>query len=636
MITLPDGKQKHYDKPVTVAQVAADIGAGLAKAAVAGKVNGKSVDTFFEIHEPSTVEILTPQSAEGLEVIRHSTAHLLAHAVKQLYPQAQVTIGPVIEDGFYYDFAYEPGFKPEDLEKIEARMQELAKANISVSRKVVSRAEAITFFENLGEAYKAEIIRDLPESEVLTLYTQGDFVDLCRGPHVPSTGYLKAFKLTKLAGAYWRGDSKNEMLQRVYGTAWADQKALQDYLTRLEEALKRDHRRLAKELNLFHTQEEAPGMVFWHPKGWVLYRVVESFIRQQAYEEGGYSEINTPMLLDKVLWEKSGHWEKYREDMFITNSENREFAIKPMSCPCHVQVFNQRLHSYRELPIRYAEFGTCHRNEASGTLHGLMRVRRMTQDDGHIFCRPDQIQEEVSQFVQTLFKIYRIFGFEDVIIRLSMRPDKRVGSDEVWDRAEQALAEALKILQLDYSPAPGDGAFYGPKIDFSLRDCIGRIWQCGTLQLDFSTPLRLDASYIAEDGSRQTPVMIHRAILGSLDRFIGILIENYAGKFPMWLAPVQIVVMSITDAQGEYANEVAKHLKKEGFRVTADIRNEKVNYKIREHSLQKIPYLLVVGGREMENRTVSVRTQGGEDLGIMTLDQLIKQLYTLQSGQIAT
>lgn len=514
-------------------------------------------------------------------------------------------------------------------------MQELAKASIPVSREVLARQEAIAFFDKQGEAYKAQIIRDLPESEVLTLYRQGDFIDLCRGPHVPHTGHLKAFKLTKLAGAYWRGDSKNEMLQRIYGTAWADQKALQDYLHRLEEALKRDHRRLAKELDLFHTQEEAPGMVFWHPKGWVLYRLVEKFIREQAYEAGGYMEINTPLVLDKILWEKSGHWEKFREDMFVTNSEDHDFAIKPMSCPCHVQVFNQRLHSYRELPLRFAEFGTCHRNEASGTLHGLMRVRKMTQDDGHIFCRHDQIQDEVGQFVQTLFKIYHVFGFDDVMTRLSTRPEKRVGSDEVWDCAEQALAQALELLKLDYTVCAGDGAFYGPKIDFSLRDSIGRVWQCGTLQLDFSMPLRLEATYVAEDGSRQTPVMLHRAILGSLERFIGILIEHYAGKFPLWLAPVQIIAMSITDDQAGYATEIANTLIKEGFRAKADIRNEKVNYKIREHSLQKVPYMLVVGGREMENHTVSVRTQQGEDLGTMALDQLVKQLYNLLSGQIA-
>lgn len=636
VITLPDGSQKDYDKPVTVAQVAADIGPGLAKSAVAGKVDGRLVDTFFEITEPCQLEIITAKSEDGLDVIRHSTAHLLAQAVKQLYPDAQVTIGPVIEDGFYYDFSYEPGFSPEDMEKIEQRMAELAKENFTVTREVKDRNEAIQFFENMGEAYKAQIIRDLPEDEVISLYQQGDFIDLCRGPHVPSTGHLKAFKLTKLAGAYWRGDANNEMLQRVYGTAWQDQKELKAYLYRLEEAKKRDHRKLGKQLDLFHTQEEAPGMVFWHPKGWQLYRIMESFIRQHAYEDGGYQEVNTPMIADKVLWEKSGHWDKYQENMFITASEEREFAIKPMNCPCHVQIFKQGVVSYRDLPLRLAEFGTCHRNEASGTLHGLMRVRRMTQDDGHIFCRPQQIQGEVERFVKTVFKIYQLFGFNDIIVNLSTRPEKRVGSDEIWDKAEAALAGALDSLNQEYVLNPGDGAFYGPKIDFSLRDCLGRVWQCGTMQLDFLMPERLGANYVEEDGSKQPPVMLHRAVFGSLERFIGVLIEHYAGKFPLWLAPVQVVVMNITDDHADYVENVAKRLKAKGFRVIADVRNEKVNYKIREHSLQKIPYLLVAGGREVEQGTVSVRRQDGEDLGVMTLDQLEKQLYTVQSGQIAT
>lgn len=635
VIRLPDGSERDYSEAVTVAQVAADIGPGLAKSALAGKVNDKLVDTSFIIYEPCDLSIITTKNEEGLEVIRHSTAHLLAQAVKQLYPDAQVTIGPVIEDGFYYDFSYPAGFTPEDMEKIEKRMQELAKQNIPVERRVVERNDAVKFFEDLGEAYKAEIIRDLPEDEVITLYQQGDFVDLCRGPHVPSTGHLQAFKLTKLAGAYWRGNSDNEMLQRVYGTAWGDPKALKAHLHRIEEAKKRDHRRLAKQLDLFHMQDDAPGMVFWHPKGWTLYRIVENFIRQVAYEEAGYQEVNTPQIADKVLWEKSGHWAKYKENMFITHSENREYAIKPMNCPCHVQIFKQRTPSYRELPLRLAEFGSCHRNEASGTLHGLMRVRKFTQDDGHIFCRPDQIQEEVSQFVKTLFKTYHTFGFNDIIIRLSTRPEQRVGSDEVWDKAEQALADALKSMELDYEICPGDGAFYGPKIDFSLRDCLGRVWQCGTMQLDFSMPMRLEAQYIDEDSTKQTPVMLHRAIFGSIERFIGVLIEHYAGKFPLWLAPEQIVVMSITEAHADYVKYVTNQLIKSGFRAKHDCRNEKISYKIREHSLQKIPYMIVVGGKEVEEGTVSVRSQQGEDLGTLTLDQLIKQLYTTQSGQLA-
>jgi len=631
-ITLPDGSHRDFPHPVTVADVAADIGAGLAKAALAGKVDGRLVDTSFVIDHDANLAIVTDKDAEGLEVIRHSTAHLLAQAVKELFPDAQVTIGPVIDDGFYYDFAYERAFTPEDLEKIEAKMNELAKRDFPVERSVMDRDDAVAFFRNMGEEYKAEIIESIPKDEQLSLYRQGDFIDLCRGPHVPSTGRLKAFKLTKLAGAYWRGNSDNEMLQRVYGTAWADKKSLKEYLHRLEEAEKRDHRKIARQLDLFHVQEEAPGMVFWHDHGWTLYQQVEQYIRAKLRERG-YQEVRTPALADRVLWEKSGHWEKFRDDMFTTESEKRTFAIKPMNCPCHIQIFNQGLKSYRDLPLRMAEFGACHRNEPSGTLHGLMRVRGFTQDDAHIFCTEDQVQDEVSAFIDLLREVYADFGFEDIVIKLSTRPEQRVGSDEVWDKAEHALEQALNAKGLDWDLQPGEGAFYGPKIEFSLRDCLNRVWQCGTIQLDFSMPGRLGAEYVAEDGSRQTPVMLHRAILGSMERFIGILIEHYAGAFPAWLAPVQAVVMNITDRQADFVQEVAQTLSGRGLRVISDLRNEKIGFKIREHTLQRVPYLLVVGDREVENRTVAVRTRGGEDLGALSIEAFGEKLAAEIAGR---
>jgi len=625
VITLPDGSQRSFDHPVSVHDVAESIGPGLAKAALAGRVDGKLVDTSYPIEQDAELAIITDRDEEGLEVIRHSTAHLLAQAVKQLFPSAQVTIGPTIEDGFYYDFSFERPFTPEDLKAIEARMKELAKENIPVTRSVMSRDEAVSYFRGIGEAYKAEIIESIPANEDLSLYTQGDFTDLCRGPHVPSTGHLKAFKLMKLAGAYWRGNSDNEMLQRVYGTAWKDKKALKAYLHRLEEAEKRDHRKIGKAQDLFHLQEEAPGMVFWHPNGWTIYREVEQYIRDKI-RKAGYREIRTPQIVDRSLWEKSGHWDKYREDMFTTHSENRDFAIKPMNCPCHVQVFNQGLKSYRDLPLRLAEFGSCHRNEASGTLHGLMRVRNFVQDDAHIFCTEDQIQGEVSAFVDLLFEVYADFGFKDIQIALSTRPEKRVGSEAVWDKAEQALEQALNAKGLEWQLQPGEGAFYGPKIDFSLRDCLGRVWQCGTMQVDFSMPGRLDASYIADDNSRQVPVMLHRAILGSLERFIGILIEESAGSLPLWLAPKQVVIMDITDRQADYVKKVAEILENRGFRTQIDLRNEKIGFKIREHTLAKTPYLLVAGDREMEEGTVAVRTRTGEDLGSMTVEAFAERM----------
>ncbi len=630
-ITLPDGSKREFDHPVTVRDVAADIGPGLAKAALAGKVDGRLVDTSFVIDHDAELSLITDRDEEGLEIIRHSTAHLLAQAVKELFPEAQVTIGPVIDDGFYYDFAYEPGFSPEDMAAIEKRMKELVKQDIPIERSEMPREEAIRFFADMGEDYKAKIIEDIPAGETLSLYKQGDFIDLCRGPHVPSTGKLKSFKLMKLAGAYWRGDANNEMLQRIYGTAWASKKDLKAYLHRLEEAEKRDHRRLGRQLDLFHTQEEAPGMVFWHDHGWTVYQQVEQYIRRVLWENG-YQEVNTPKLVDRSLWEKSGHWEKFRDDMFTTESENRVYAVKPMNCPCHVQIYNQGLKSYRDLPLRMAEFGSCHRNEPSGTLHGLMRVRAFTQDDAHIFCTEEQIQDEVSVFIDLLFRVYRDFGFEDVIIKLSTRPGQRVGSDAVWDKAEHALEKALNDKGLDWDLQPGEGAFYGPKIEFSLKDCLGRVWQCGTIQVDFSMPGRLDAHYIAEDGSKQVPVMLHRAILGSLERFIGILIEEYAGAFPAWLAPVQAVVMPITDKHAEYAQEVEKGLRNQGFRAISDLRNEKIGFKIREHTLQKIPYQLIVGDKEVENHTVAVRTRSGKDLGSMDLDRFMEGL----SGEIAS
>jgi threonyl-tRNA synthetase len=626
-ITLPDGSQRQFEAPVTVAEVAASIGPGLAKAALAGRVDGRLVDTSHTIEVDSELAIVTARDEEGLEIIRHTSAHLLAQAVKQLFPAAQVTIGPVIDNGFYYDFAFERPFTPEDLEAIEKKMAELVKQAIPVAREEWDRDAAVDFFKAQGEAYKAEIIGAIPSGDTISLYRQGDFIDLCRGPHVPSTGHLGAFKLMKVAGAYWRGDSNNEMLQRIYGTAWPDKKQLKGYLHRLAEAEKRDHRKIAKAQDLFHVQEEAPGMVFWHPNGWTVYRTVEQYIRDKIRARG-YREIRTPQIVDRSLWEKSGHWDKFRADMFTTGSEDRDYAIKPMNCPCHIQVYNQGLKSYRDLPLRLAEFGSCHRNEASGTLHGLMRVRNFVQDDAHIFCTEDQIQQEVSDFVDLLFEVYADFGFNDVIIALSTRPAQRVGSDAVWDKAEAALRQALDAKGLEWTLQEGEGAFYGPKIDFSLRDCLERVWQCGTVQVDFSMPGRLDAEYVAEDGSRQVPVMLHRAILGSLERFIGILIEQHAGAFPAWLAPWQAVVLTITDRQDGYASDVAESLKKQGFRAFADLRNEKIGFKIREHTLQRIPYLLVVGDREQEEGAVSVRTRGGEDLGSMPLEAFAERLAT--------
>ncbi|MDD5330658.1 MAG: threonine--tRNA ligase [Sulfuricella sp.] len=624
VVRLPDGSERKFDQPVTVAEVAAGIGAGLARAALAGKVDGKLVDTSHLIEADADLAIITDRDAEGLEVIRHSAAHLLAQAVKSLFPEAQVTIGPVIEDGFYYDFSYKRPFTPEDFLAFEKKMAELVKADLKIERKVLPRSDAIAFFKNLGEHYKAQIIESIPSDEDVSLYVQGDFTDLCRGPHVPSTAKLKVFKLMKVAGAYWRGDSKNEMLTRVYGTAWAKKEDQEAYLHRLEEAEKRDHRKIGKLLDLFHTQEEAPGMVFWHPNGWTLYQAVEQYMRR-VFRDNGYQEIRTPQVVDRSLWEKSGHWDKFQAMMFTTHSENRDYAVKPMNCPCHIQVFNQGLKSYRDLPLRLAEFGSCHRNEPSGTLSGIMRVRNFTQDDAHIFCTEAQIQDEVATFIELLQKVYAEFGFTDIVVKLSTRPEQRVGSDEVWDKAEAALEIALKRKGLEFELQPGEGAFYGPKIEFSLRDCLNRVWQCGTIQVDFSMPGRLDATYIAEDSSRQTPVMLHRAILGSLERFIGILIEHHAGAFPMWLAPQQMVVMNITDAQADYARAVVAELRKNGLRAEADLRNEKITYKIREHSLQRLPYLLIVGDKEVASGQVAVRTRKGEDLGQMPLAALIER-----------
>ena len=624
LITLPDGSQKQFDTPVSVADVAASIGPGLAKAALAGRVDGREVDTSYRIDTDCALEIITARDAAGLEIIRHSSAHLLAHAVKALFPTAQVTIGPVIEDGFYYDFAYERSFTPDDLERIEAKMAELAEAQIPVTRSVMARDAAVTFFRDMGETYKAEIIASIPSAEDISLYRQGDFIDLCRGPHVPDTGKLKAFKLTKIAGAYWRGDSNNEMLQRIYGTAWADPKELKAYLHRLEEAEKRDHRKLGRQLDLFHFQEEAPGMVFWHEHGWTLYREVERYIREVCYAD--YREVHTPQVLDRTLWEKSGHWDKFHDMIFATHSEHREYAIKPMNCPGHVQVFNNGLRSYRDLPFRIAEFGIVHRNEPSGTLHGLLRARRFTQDDGHIFCDEDTLQSEVSRLIDMTFQVYRDFGFEHIEVALSLRPAQRVGADDLWDKAEAALDVALRSKGLEFRVQPGEGAFYGPKIEFTLKDCIGRSWQCGTVQVDFSMPDRLGARFVADSGERRVPVMIHRAILGSLERFIGILIEQHAGRFPVWLAPVQAIALSITEKHAEYAAELAETLKNQGFRVDSDLRNEKIGLKIREHTLQRVPYLLVVGEREMENRTVAVRTRNGEDLGVMSQADFAERL----------
>lgn len=625
VITLPDASTRTFNEPVTVHDVAADIGTGLAKAALAGKINGELVDTSYLIENDVNLAIVTARDEEGLDVIRHSCAHLMAMAVQDLFPGAQVTIGPVIDDGFYYDFAYERPFTPEDLEKIESRMNQLAKENLPVSRSVMSRDEAIKLFEQMGEKYKVEIIDSIPGDQPLSFYKQGDFIDLCRGPHVPSTGHIKAFKVMKVAGAYWRGDAKNEMLQRIYGTAWGDKKELKAYLHRLEEAEKRDHRKLGKQLNLFHMQEEAPGMVFWHPHGWTLYQQIEQYMRAKQRRHG-YQEIKTPQVVERTLWEKSGHWGKFQEQMFTTHSESRDFAIKPMNCPCHVQVFNQGLRSYRDLPLRLAEFGSCHRNEPSGSLHGIMRVRGFVQDDAHIFCAENSIQTEVADFIEFLHEVYADFGFSDILYKLSTRPEERVGSDESWDKAEKALADALNTAGLDWEELPGEGAFYGPKIEFSLRDCLGRVWQCGTIQVDFSMPGRLGAQFVNEHGERETPVMLHRAILGSFERFIGILIEHYAGALPLWLSPLQAVVMNITDNQADYCRDLAEKLEKSGLRATADLRNEKIGFKIRERTLQKVPYLLVVGDKEVESGTVAVRTRSGEDLGTMTVDALIEQL----------
>jgi len=624
-ITLPDGSERSYKEAISVADIAQDIGEGLARAAVAGKVEDNLVDLSYVIDQDVNLSIITPKTPEGLQIIRHSTAHLLAHAVKELFPDAQVTIGPVIDNGFYYDFSYKRAFTPEDLAAIEKKMTEIARENLTVSRQVMTKSKAITFFKKMDENYKAEIITSIPDNEDLTIYSQGNFSDLCRGPHVPSTGKLKVFRLMKVAGAYWRGDSKNEMLQRVYGTAWSSKDELNEYLQQIEEAEKRDHRKLGKQLNLFHMQDTSPGMVFWHPKGWSIWLEIENFLRQmfQAYD---YQEIKTPAVLDKSLWESSGHWENYHENMFTTSSENRDYAVKPMNCPGHVQIFNNTLHSYRELPLRLAEFGSCHRNEPSGALHGLMRVRGFTQDDAHIFCTEDQIKEEVKVFNEMLFRVYKAFGFSDVSIMLSTRPEKRVGSDEVWDKAENSLELALKETGLDYTLQEGEGAFYGPKIEYILKDSLGRIWQCGTIQLDFNLPTRLAAEYVAEDNSRKVPVMLHRAIVGSMERFIGILIEHYGGSMPLWLAPVQVVFINISDSHKEYTLELVDLFRKKGIRCDSDLRNEKITYKIREHSIQRTPYIVVLGDREMSARQVAVRTQKGEDLGAMSLDSFLTKL----------
>ena len=624
-IRLPDGTIKHFDAAVTVAQVAAAIGPGLAKAALAGKVDGKLVDTSFVIDRDASLAVVTDRDQEGLEVLRHSTAHLLAYAVKELFPDAQVTIGPVIEDGFYYDFSYKRPFTPEDLAAIERKMAELAKKDETVVRKLMARDDAVKYFESLGEHYKAEIISSIPANEEISLYSEGAFTDLCRGPHVPSTGKLRVFKLTKLAGAYWRGDSRNEMLQRIYGTAWAKKEDLDAYLHRIEEAERRDHRKLGRALDLFHQQDEAPGMVFWHPRGWTLWQQIEQYMRR-VYQDNGYQEVRGPMILDRSLWERSGHWENYKENMFTTESEKRDYAIKPMNCPGHVLIYNSDLRSYRDLPLRYGEFGFCHRNEASGALHGIMRVRAFTQDDGHIFCAPEQIESEVTAFNRLALAVYKDFGFEDITVRLALRPDKRIGSDATWDRAEGALRAALEACGMQWTELPGDGAFYGPKIDYNFRDSLGRTWTCGTMQVDFQMPGRLGAEYVAEDNTRKVPVMLHRAIVGSLERFIGILIEHYAGALPLWLAPVQAVVLTITDRQAAYAAEVAARLRGAGFRAISDLRNEKITYKIREHSLQKLPYQLILGDKELQANQVAVRTRAGEDLGAMPLDGFMCRL----------
>jgi threonyl-tRNA synthetase len=624
-IKLPDGSVRQFPQAVTVAEVAASIGPGLAKAALAGRVDGRLVDTSFRIHADAELAIVTDRDPDGLGIIRHSTAHLLAYAVKTLFPDAQVTIGPVIENGFYYDFSYKRPFTPEDLAAIETKMSELAKKDYPVTREVLPRDQAVALFKGMGEHYKAEIIASIPDDQEIGLYREGDFIDLCRGPHVPSTGKLKVFKLMKVAGAYWRGDSKNEMLQRIYGTAWAKKDEQDAYLHMLEEAEKRDHRKLATQLDLFHMQEEAPGMVFWHPRGWTLWQQVEQYMRR-VYRDNGYQEVRCPQILDRSLWEKSGHWENYRENMFTTESEKRTYAVKPMNCPGHIQIYNAGLRSYRELPLRYGEFGACHRNEASGALHGIMRIRAFTQDDGHIFCTEDQILSECVAYTALLQKVYADFGFTEIMYKLATRPDKRVGADELWDKAEHALAESLRESGVPYAMLPGEGAFYGPKIEYHLKDNIGRSWQCGTMQVDFSMPGRLGAEYVAEDNTRKVPVMLHRAIVGSMERFIGILIEHYAGAMPLWLAPLQVVALNISGGQAEYTAAVAAELRRAGFRAEADLRNEKITYKIREHRMQKLPYQLIVGEQEKAASKVAVRTRRGEDLGQMTLADFIGRL----------
>ena len=624
-ITLPDGSRREFEHPVSVAEVAASIGAGLAKAALAGKVDGKLVDTSFRIDRDAELAIITDKSPEALEILRHSTAHLLAQAVQRLFPGAQVTIGPVIDNGFYYDFAYERPFTPEDLPAIEAEMQKIVKEAHPVSRSVKSRDDAVAYFKGLGEAYKAEIIESIPANEDLSLYTQGEFTDLCRGPHVPGTDKLRAFKLMKVAGAYWRGDSNNQMLSRIYGTAWLNDKDLKAYLTQLEEAEKRDHRRIGKAQDLFHLQEEGPGLIFWHPKGWAIWQVVEQFMRR-VYRDSGYQEVRCPQILDVSLWQKSGHWDNYQDNMFFTESEKRTYALKPMNCPGHVQVFNQGLHSYRDLPIRYGEFGACHRNEPSGALHGILRVRGFTQDDGHIFCTEDQIEAEVRAFHEQALQVYGHFGFTDIQIKIALRPESRLGDDATWDKAEDALRSALRAAGVEWQELPGEGAFYGPKIEYHLQDAIGRTWQLGTMQVDFMMPGRLGATYIDEHSQRRHPVMLHRAIVGSMERFIGILIEHHAGQLPAWLAPIQAVVMNITDAQADYVEGVRKSLMNQGFRVAADLRNEKIGFKIREHTLQRVPYLLVVGDREKGNGLVAVRSRSGEDLGSMSVAEFVARL----------
>ncbi len=631
-ITLPDGSVKSFPGPVSVAEVAQSIGAGLARAALAGKVDGRLVDTSHRIERDTKLAIVTERDPEGLEILRHSTAHLLAQAVKELYPEAQVTIGPVIENGFYYDFSYKRPFTPEDLAAIEKRMAEIAKKDLPVGRRELSREDAVKLFRGMGETYKAEIIAAIPEKETISLYGQGDWLDLCRGPHVPSTGKLKVFKLMRVAGAYWRGDSKNEMLQRIYGTAWAKKEDQDAYLKMLEEAEKRDHRRLGTQLDLFHMQEAAPGLVFWHPKGWALWQQVEQYMRR-VYRDNGYQEVRAPQILDKSIWEKTGHWDNYRENMFTTSSENRDYAVKPMNCPGHIQIYNKGIRSYRDLPYRLGEFGACHRNEPSGALHGLMRVRGFTQDDGHIFCTEDQVMQECVQYTALLQKVYADFGFTDIIYRVATRPEKRIGDDAAWDKAERALIESLERSGVQFQVTPGEGAFYGPKIEYSLKDAIGRVWQCGTMQVDFFMPERLGAEYVGEDNARHTPVMLHRAIVGSMERFLGILIEHYAGAFPLWLAPEQVAVLNISEHQADYAAGVAATLRKAGFRAVEDLRNEKISYKIREHSLQKLPYQVVVGDKEKQAGTVAVRTRGGEDLGAMRLEEFTARLRNEAKAQ---